>query len=59
MGCCSYDESKRKEKTWGHHKQNENPNEDINNKDNEYIMQKRAEFYQSEQFKKKTIFHND
>ena len=55
MGCCFQDG--RNEHRWGDSKQNEK-GEGNNNNDNNYIMKKREEYFQSNEFKKKSIFNN-
>ena len=62
MGICSEDEESKRKKTWGYNQNEANSSPKDNQKNNqhnhEYIMQKRNEYYQSEEFKKKTIFKN-
>ena len=63
MGAC-FEDDKKRNNTWGSKNQNQKENgeqskENINNNDHNYIMQKRAEFFQSDNFKKKQIFNNE
>ena len=64
MGAC-FEDDKKRNNTWGSKNQNQKENgeqnkeNNINNNDHNYIMQKRAEFFQSDNFKKKQIFNNE
>ena len=61
MGACQDDTKLRRKNTWGnknHNEENKNPEENNNQNNDDYIIQKRNEFYQSKEFRKKTIFKN-
>ena len=60
MGVCSDDSKKRKENTWGHNKNEANVEgeENKNLPNNEDIIEKRNQYYQSKEFQQKAIFNN-
>ena len=60
MGAC-FQQEKNKNNTWGNKNHNEKEKKGENNEDkndHNYIMQKREEYFQSNEFKKKHIFNN-